>query len=73
MPPPPDTEEKHVNALWNTGLAALLAVLLWPLARAVVLIGAAAVCLLSRDRTRRSEARRLLRMMLSRQPNDPQS
>jgi hypothetical protein len=66
------TEEKLVNAFWNIGLVTLLAVLVWPLARAVVLIGAAAACLLSRDRTRRSEARRLLRMMLSRQSNDPQ-
>lgn len=61
-----------MNALLDTSLIALLILLLWPLARALVFVGAAAVCLLSRDRTRRAEARRMLRMILSRQPNDPQ-
>jgi len=61
-----------VNALLETSLIAQLVLLLWPLARAVVLIGAAAVCLLSGNRVRRTEARRVIRLVLSRQPNDPQ-
>ncbi|MEJ3748661.1 hypothetical protein WEI85_35970 [Actinomycetes bacterium KLBMP 9797] len=61
-----------MNAFLDTSLIALLVLLLWPLARALVFVGAAAVALLSRNRTRRAEARRMLRMILSRQPNDPQ-
>lgn len=62
-----------MNAILDTSLVALLALLIWPLARAVVLVVAVGVCLLSRDRTRRADARRVLRMMLSRRPDDPQS
>lgn len=61
-----------MHALLDTSLVALLILLLWPLARAVVFVGVAAVCLLSRNRARRAEARRMLRMILSRQPSDPQ-
>ena len=44
--------------------------LAWPVARAVTLLGAAAVNLWSRNTARRSEARRLLRLLTRRQEDE---
>jgi predicted lysophospholipase L1 biosynthesis ABC-type transport system permease subunit len=52
-----------VTALLDPSIVPLLALLMWPLAKAIVFVVAATVSLFSRKAARRTEARRLLRML----------
>jgi hypothetical protein len=61
-----------MNWLSDPNCIPLLVLLLWPLSRAIVFVGAAIVCILSRKSARRAEARRVLRM-LSRERSLPRN
>jgi hypothetical protein len=52
-------------------LAALLILLIWQVTKSLVFLGAATVCLMSRNAARRAEARRVLRLLAGRPDTPP--
>jgi hypothetical protein len=52
----------------DPSLTVLAILFVWQVTRCAVFLAAAAVCLLSRRSARRAEARRVLRIVMARQP-----